>query len=131
MLPLPIGNDNIPKIFVDSHTKRSELRESYQLQKSRSALILFSAAQALRCGDEAPLPVSGKWVRASARKHAFGSRLRQAKCSACPTQGWVKSSRATTGFLSRIRRISVLRGGVMCVLLSRFGSGLNSSQKHW
>lgn len=100
MLPLPIGNDNIPKIFVDSHTKRSELRESYQLQKSRSALILFSAAQALRCGDEAPLPVSGKWVRASARKHAFGSRLRQAKCSACPTQGWVKLAppdRASTG----------------------------------
>ena len=35
--------------------------------------------------------VSGKWVRASARKKAFGSRLGQAKRSACPTQGWVKS----------------------------------------
>ena len=32
------------------------------------------------------------WVRASARKKAFGSRLRQAKCSACPTYRWVKSS---------------------------------------
>ena len=49
----PSGNDNIPKIFVDSHTKRPELRESYQLQESRSALILFSAVQALRCGSEA------------------------------------------------------------------------------
>ena len=31
-----------------------------------------------------------KWVRASTRKKAFGSRLRQAKRSACPTRGWVK-----------------------------------------
>ena len=29
-------------------------------------------------------------MRASARKNAFGGRLRQAKCSACPTRGWVK-----------------------------------------
>lgn len=49
----PSGNDNIPKIFVDSHTKRPELRESYQLQESRSALILFSAVQALRRGSGA------------------------------------------------------------------------------
>ena len=33
-----------------------------------------------------------KWVRASARKKAFGCRSRQAKRSACPTRGWVKSS---------------------------------------
>ena len=32
-----------------------------------------------------------KWVRASARKKAFGCRSRQAKRSACPTRGWVKS----------------------------------------
>ena len=32
-----------------------------------------------------------KWVRASARKKAFGGRLQQAKRSACPTRGWVKS----------------------------------------
>lgn len=32
-----------------------------------------------------------KWAWASARKKAFGSRLRQAKRSACPTRGWVKS----------------------------------------
>ena len=31
-----------------------------------------------------------KWAWASARKKAFGSRLRQAKRSACPTRGWVK-----------------------------------------
>lgn len=28
-----------------------------------------------------------KWVRASARKKVFGSRSRQAKRSACPTEG--------------------------------------------
>ena len=32
-----------------------------------------------------------KWAWASARKKAFGGRLRQAKRSACPTRGWVKS----------------------------------------
>ncbi len=26
------GNDNIPNFFVDSHTKRTELRESYHLE---------------------------------------------------------------------------------------------------
>ena len=84
------GKDNIPKIFVDSQGKRAELRESYQLRCLGVALILFPAAQVLRCGGKAQLPVSRKWVRASARKKAFGSRSRQAKCSACPTQGWVK-----------------------------------------
>ena len=49
--------------------------------------ILSSEGEVLA---EVQLPVSGKWVRASARKHAFGSRLGQAKCSACPTHGWVK-----------------------------------------
>ena len=47
--------------------------------------------------------VSGKWVRASARKKAFGSRSRQAKCSACPTQGWVKSPPHHRRFLSARR----------------------------
>ena len=126
MLPLPIGNDNIPKIFVDSHTKRSELRESYQLQKSRSALILFSAAQALRCGDEAPLPVSGKWVRASARKHAFGSRLRQAKCSACPTCGWVKPRSPAVQVLAA-QALSALRGDVVWFFLHFFRPSISPS----
>lgn len=51
--------------------------------------------------------VSGKWVRASARKKAFGSRSRQAKCSACPTRGWVKSSP------HHCRSLSALRGDVV------------------
>lgn len=51
--------------------------------------------------------VSGKWVRASARKKAFGSRSRQAKRSACPTQGWVKSSP------HHCRSLSALRGDVV------------------
>lgn len=51
-----------------------------------------------------PVPVLGcltvKWVWASARKKAFDCRSRQAKRSACPTQGWVKLAppdRASTG----------------------------------
>ena len=36
-----------------------------------------------------------KWAWASARKKAFGSRLRQAKRSACPTRGWVKIGSST------------------------------------
>ena len=79
-----LGSGSIPKIFLDSHTKRPELRESYQLQELRFAFILFSAVQVLRRGGEVQLPVRRKWVRASARKKAFGSRSRQAKCSACP-----------------------------------------------
>ena len=53
------------------------------------------------------LCLSGKWVRASARKKAFGSRPGQAKCSACPTQGWVKSSP------HHCRSLSALRGDVV------------------
>ena len=120
------GNDNIPNIFVDSHIKRPELRGSYQLQKSRSALILLFAAQALRCEGGALILASGKWVRASARKNVFGSRLRQAKCSACPTYGWVKSLPHHCRHLSRSRRLSVLRGKTMFFLLlssSRRGMG--------
>ena len=116
MLPPLWGNDNIPKIFVDSHTKRAELRESYQLEDRSvgKAFIFVSVAQFLRCGDEALLTVREKWVRASARKKAFGSRLRQAKCSACPTQGWVTS-------LPHHRRIlSALRGNVARFLMLFF-----------
>ena len=60
--------------------------------------------------------VSGKWVRASARKKAFGSRSRQAKCSACPTRGWVKSSP------HHCRLLSALRGDVVWFLLLFFSS---------
>ena len=91
---------------MDSQGKRAELRESYQLRCLGVALILFPAAQVLRCGGKAQLPVSRKWVRASARKKAFGSRSRQAKCSACPTQGWVKS------FPRYCRLLSALQGDV-------------------
>lgn len=42
-----------------------------------------------------PVPVLGcltvKWVWASARKKAFDCRSRQAKRSACPTQGWANT----------------------------------------
>ena len=114
MLPLLIGNDNIPKIFVDSHTKRPELRESYQLQELRFAFILFSAVQVLRRGGEVQLPVRRKWVRASARKHAFGSRSRQAKRSACPTQGWVKLPP------HHCQLLSVLRGDVVWPFMHNF-----------
>lgn len=87
MLPLLIGNDNIPKIFVDSHTKRPELRESYQLQEFRSALILFSAAQDLRRESEAQLPVSGKWVRASARKRRLAAACGKPNALLAPPKG--------------------------------------------
>ena len=49
------GNDNIPKIFVDSQGKRAELRESYQLRCLGVVLILFPVAQVLRCGGKAQL----------------------------------------------------------------------------
>ena len=87
MLPLLIGNDNIPKIFVDSHTKRSELRESYQLQASGLACILFSAAQDLRCGNEAWLPVSGKWVRASPAKKRLAAACGKPNALLAPPVG--------------------------------------------
>mgnify|MGYP007083699636 CR=1 FL=1 len=37
-------------------------------------------------------PLAAKWVWASARNKASGCRSRQARRSACPTHGWVKSS---------------------------------------
>lgn len=56
-----LGSGSIPKIFLDSHTKRPELRESYQLQESDSALILCSAAggskAACRCCLTLPAPL--------------------------------------------------------------------------
>ena len=101
---------------MDSHTKQAELRESYHLEDCSvgKAFIFVSVAQFLRCGGEALPPVREKWVRASARKKAFGSRLRQAKCSACPTQGWVKS------LSHHCRLLSALRGDVVWFLLLFF-----------
>ena len=58
-----------------------------------------------------------KWVRASARKKAFGSRLRQAKRSACPTRGWVKSSLRPIA-ADGPRCPSALRGDVYFGLIS-------------
>ena len=53
-----------------------------------------------------------KWVRASARKKAFGSRLRQAKRSACPTRGWVKPRSPAVQVLAA-QALSALRGDVV------------------
>ena len=42
---------------------------------------------------------------------AFGGRLRQAKCSACPTRGWVKSAPPAVQLLAA-QALSALRGDV-------------------
>lgn len=83
-----------------------------------------SCGAGLAVGRKGAAAVSGKWVRASARKKAFGSRLRQAKCSACPTQGWVKSSP------HHCRLLSVLRGDVVWFPLLIFRH-LIASQYGW
>ena len=76
------------------------------VQKAFSHFFVFCGA-GIAVRRRGATAVSRKWVRASARKKAFGSRLRQAKCSACPTQGWVKSSP------HHCRSLSALRGDVV------------------
>lgn len=74
-------------------------------------LSLKSGTQG-RHGHDRGLPVGvcpfPEWVRATS------CRLWQAKCSACPTQGWVKS------FPHHCRLLSALQGDVMWFLLLYF-----------
>ena len=89
MLPPLWGNDNIPKIFVDSHTKRAELRESYHLEDCSvgKAFIFVYVAQFLRCGGEALLLLRKKWVRASARKKRLAAACGKPNALLAPPKG--------------------------------------------